>query len=205
MARGFCFLGEKMGDIFTAAKSYTNLLDIEYHIILGKKNRNISLSILFTKNHFFHLAGLHYLTDRTTILFGDRALLFYKILNGIITKKQIESSLFYSEIKDRIEYLSFLESIMDSNDTVFKYNPQIQAFSFIQADFLLKNQVQSRNVFVFLSQDAASGKYFCRSFFPQIDKDYSENQTNWTLLYKKKIQKSTGQEVVLYNRMKGEF
>ena len=31
-----------------------------------------------------------------------------------------------------------------------------------------------------------NGKYFCRSFFPQMDKDYSLGQTNWTVLYKKR-------------------
>lgn len=91
---------------------------------------------------------------------------------------------------------------MDDNKTIFKYNPKIEAFSAIQADFLLKNEIQARNVFTFLSKDSASGKYFCRSFFPQLDKDYSLGQTNWTLLYKKKIQKSTGTETVLYDRLK---
>ena len=69
----------------------------------------------------------------------------------------------------------------------------------------MKNEVKSRNVFIFLSQDKSTGKYFCRSFFPQTDKDYSIGQTNWTLLYKKKIQKSTGIETVLYDRLKKDF
>ncbi|MBQ7539390.1 MAG: hypothetical protein IJT42_10530 [Treponema sp.] len=79
------------------------------------------------------------------------------------------------------------------------------AFSFlggIMADFLMKDEIKTRNVFTFLSQDSATWKYFCRSFFPQIDKDYSMGQTNWTLLYKKKIKKSIKQETVLYDRLK---
>ncbi len=91
---------------------------------------------------------------------------------------------------------------MDSNETIFKYNPALETFSAIQADFLLKNQVQARNIFIFLSGDKSNGKYFCRSFFPQTDKDYSLGQTNWTLLYKKKIHKSAQTETVLYDRMK---
>ena len=169
---------------------------------MGKKKKNIPLSITFEKAHFFHLAGLHYLTDRTTLLYGDRAQLFHKILNGTITAQQLESSKFYPKIKDRIEYLSYLEQIMDSNETVFKYNPRLEAFSAIQADFLLKNEMQSRNIFTFLSNDKASGKYFCRSFFPQINKDYSKGQTNWTLLYKKKIHKSTGEASVLFDKLR---
>ena len=200
--RGAFSFGECMSDILTSANAYSQLLDIEYHIVLGKKKKNIPLSITFEKDHFFHLAGLHYLTDRTTLLYGDRAQLFHKILNGTITAQQIETSKFYSNIKDRIAYLAYLEALMDSNETVFKYNPRLDAFSAIQADFLLKNEMQSRNIFTFLSSDKASGKYFCRSFFPQTDKDYSQNQTTWTLLYKKKIHKSTGQEEALFNRLR---
>ncbi len=191
-----------MGNILATAKAYSSLVDIEYHILLGKKNKNISLVISFEETNFFHLAGFQYLADMPDILRSRRDLLFHKILNGLITQAQIESSKFYPTIKDRIEYLTYLEQIMDSNETVFKYNPKLEVFSAIQADFLMKNQVQTRNVFAFLSQDKSNGKYFCRSFFPQTDKDYSEGQTKWTLLYKKKIQKSTGEESVLYDRVR---
>ena len=191
-----------MGDILTSANAYSKLLDIEYQLILGRKNKTVALSIYFDENQFFHLAGLQYLTDRTTLLYGDRSVLFQRILNGNITKQQIETSSFYSDIKDRVDYLAYLESIMDSNKTIFKYNPKIDAFSSIAADFLMKNEIQTRNIFTFLSLDKSCGKYFCRSFFSQLDKDYSEGQTTWTLLYKKKIQKSTGLETVLCDRLK---
>lgn len=39
-------------------------------------------------------------------------------------------------------------------------------------------------------------------FFPEEKMDYSKNQASWTLLYKKKIDLSTGIEKVLYNRIK---
>ena len=191
-----------MADILQTAQSFTSLLDVEYQLVLGKKNKTLAFTIGFNENNFFHLAGLHYLKDRTKILFGDRAVLFQKILNGTITVNQIDSSKYYSAIKDRIDYLIYLEQILDDNSTVFKYNPKLEAFSVIQADFLLKNEVQARNVFTFLAQDASSGKYFCRSFFPQMDKDYSLGQASWTLLYKKKIHKSSGEESILFDKLK---
>ena len=191
-----------MADILQAAKSFKNLLDVEYQILLGKKNKQLNLSIDFERLHFYHLAGLHYLKDLADTLKGDRGIVFEKILDGKITQADLESSIHYPEIKDRIEYLVYLESLMDSNETIFKYNPALEAFSVIQADFLLKNQVQARNIFIFLSGDKSNGKYFCRSFFPQTDKDYSLGQTNWTLLYKKKLRKSAKTETMLYDRMK---
>lgn len=191
-----------MADILQAAKSFKNLLDVEYQILLGKKNKQLNLSIDFERLHFYHLAGLHYLKDLADTLKGDRVIVFEKILDGKITQADLESSIHYPEIKDRIEYLVYLESLMDSNETIFKYNPALEAFSAIRADFLLKNQVQARNIFIFLSGDKSNGKYFCRSFFPQTDKDYSLGQTNWTLLYKKKLRKSAKTETMLYDRMK---
>lgn len=191
-----------MADILQAAKSFKNLLDVEYQILLGKKNKQLNLSIDFERLHFYHLAGLHYLKDLADTLKGDRKIVFEKILDGKITQADLESSIHYPEIKDRIEYLVYLESLMDSNETIFKYNPALEAFSAIRADFLLKNQVQARNIFIFLSGDKSNGKYFCRSFFPQTDKDYSLGQTNWTLLYKKKLRKSAKTETMLYDRMK---
>lgn len=196
-------LGDLMADILQATKAYKKLLDVEYQIVLGKKGKNLSLHIFFDKIQFFHLAGLQYLEDIPDIFRSKRDVLFNKILNGNITHKQIESSEFYPEIKDRIGYLVYLEDIMDSNETVFKYNPKLESFSAFQADFLLKNEIQTRNIFTFLSEDKSSGKYFCRSFFPQTDKDYSLGQTNWKLLYKKKIHKSTRTETVLCDRMRG--
>ena len=87
--------------------------------------------------------------------------------------------------------------IFESNKTVFRYNSALQVFSLIEADFLLKTDVKNRNVFTFLKKDK-NGKYFCKSFFPQLDKDYSEKQAVWTVLLKKKITKSTGTEQLLY-------
>lgn len=199
---GLFLLGEPMTDILQAVQAYQKLLDVEYQILLGKKNTNITLSVTFDETHFFHLAGLQYLKDRARHFNESRKSIFRKILKGSISKKQLESSQFYPQIKSRIECLAFLEQIMDSNETIFKYNPRLESFSAIQADFLLKNGINSRNIFTFLSENKSSGKYFCRSFFPQTDKDYSIGQTNWKLLYKKKIQKSTQVESKLCNRLK---
>ncbi len=190
-----------MADILQAAQAYKKLLDVEYQIVLGKKNKQILLSVDFSDYHFFHLAGLQHLKDLSRVLTESREQIFRRILKGSLKNSLFETSEFYPKIKDRIDYLALFESIMDSNKTIFKYNPKLKTFSAIQADFLLKNKIQTRNVFAFLSEDKSSGKYFCRSFFPQTDKDYSLGQTTWTLLYKKKFYKSTGQESILYNKL----
>jgi len=46
-----------------------------------------------------------------------------------------------------------------------------------------------------LNQDS---NFFCRSFFPKEKRDYSVGQEKWTLLFKKKINKSTNTEEILF-------
>lgn len=100
-----------------------------------------------------------------------------------------------------MHFLPLLEQMIDSNDTLFKYNKKANMYSIIEADYLMENNMESRNLFLFLS-NGVGDNYFCRSFFPEEKMDYSKNQASWTLLYKKKIDLSTGAETVLYNRIK---
>ena len=187
-----------MSNILDAVKVFNKLLDIEYEIILAKKDKKVQLNVVFQKEHCHHLLGLHYLTDRES-LNKDRAMIFDKILSGKITANFIESSQFYSKIKDRVHYLAQLESIFDSNDTIFKYDEKENILtSQITGEYLMKNIVESRNIFTFLDK-TKDDKYYCRSFFPQSFKDYSYRQKRWTVLLKKKIFKKFGEAIVLYD------
>ena len=180
--------------------SFASLLDTEYQLILGRKGEAVSLKITFDKKDCFHLMGLQYLTDRPE-LSRDRGKIFDEIKSRVLTKEQIESSDLYEQIADRVDLLPFLEDLFDSNDTVFKYNEKKNSFSMIKADYLMKNRLVDKNVFIFLSK-GKDDTYFCRSFFPETNRDYTKNQASWTLLYKEKMKRSTGQKVVLYDRLK---
>lgn len=185
-----------MANILDAQKAFSKLLDIEYQFVLGRKDKTVSLTIEFQKYHFFHLAGLQYLKDLSRLFIPAEGV-YNQIESGQLPVSYIESSNNYDYIKGRVEYLPTLEYIFDSNDTIFKYNPELQAFSVIEADFLLRNEINKVPIFVFLSKDK-NKKYFCKTFFPQGKKDYTERQTKWAVLFKKKIVKSTNTETVLY-------
>jgi hypothetical protein len=187
-----------MNNILDSAKNFSRLLDVEYEIILAKKGNQVRLVIFFVKFHFYHLAGLQYLTDIHE-LDNQREIVFDWILSESIKTERIESSQFYSKIKDRVLYLARLESIFDSNDTVFKYDEKENILtSQITGEYLMKNIVESRNIFTFLDK-TKDGKDYCRSFFPQSFKDYSYRQKKWTVLSKKKIFKKFGEAIVLYD------
>lgn len=201
MARSFFYLWRfDLSDILIAQNAFSKLLDIEYEFILGRKNKIISLVVEFQKFHFFHIAGLQHLRDLPRLSISAEEV-YNQLESGKISVDYIESSNKYDSIRERIKYLPQMEQIFDSNDTIFKYNPVLQTFSVIEADFLLKNVVNKTPVFAFLSK-GSNEKYFCRSFFPDNKKDYADKQTKWTVLLKKKNRKAENKSTILY-RHKG--
>ena len=201
MAEPF-FLGggeDFMRNIRDCVSAFLPLLNTEYEIVLGRKGVSVTLRITFDKKDCFHLMGLQYLIDRPE-LNRDRGKVFDEIVAGSITARQVESSDFYKKIEERVNFLPLLEQLLDSNDTVFKYNQKANTYSMIDADYLMKNNMEDRNLYLFLSQ-GSDDRYFCRSFFPEQKMDYTKNQASWTMLYKKKRNLSTGEEMVLYDRL----
>lgn len=189
-----------MRNVYDCVEAFGKLLDKEYHLLLGRKNKSVSLQINFEKNQCFHLMGLQYLTDRPELA-HDRGKIFDAIREHRITSEQLQSSDLYYKIADRIDMFPLLEDIIDRNDTIFKYNRRLNAYSVIKADYIMKNSEEGKNIFLFLSGSGEEGKYFCRSFFPENRMDYAKNQASWTLLYKEKVNLSTGDKEILYDRL----
>lgn len=130
-----------MRNIDDCIKAFLPLLNTEYEIILGRKEKTANLNISFDKKDCFHLMGLQYLKDRPE-LNRDREKVFDEIAVGKIVRKQIESSDFYSTIEERVHFFPLLEAMIDSNDTVFKYNQKSNTYSMIEADYLMRNEME---------------------------------------------------------------
>lgn len=193
-----------MRNITDCINAFVPLLHTEYEIILGRKGVAVTIRLAFDKKDCFHLMGLQYLKDYPE-LNRDRGKIFDELAEGVILVDKLEASVFYHKIKERINFLPLLEDILDSNDTIFKYNKKANTYSVIDADYLLKNNMDSRNIFLFLSKKK-DDTYFCRSFFPEEKMDYTRNQASWTLLYKRKINTETGIGKVLYDKIgKSQF
>ena len=62
--------------------------------------------------------------------------IFKKILNKQIRIEDIKKSRFYKDIEGRVTALSLLPFLLDSNETIFKYNKERNCFSLIDADYL---------------------------------------------------------------------
>ena len=199
IATGF-FVGAMMDKILACAKAFEKLLDTQYFVTVAHKGNKIDFSIEFEIVDFHHLIGLHKLKD-LRIAREEREDVFQKILDGKITDKDIKRSRHFSEIERRLELFINFEDILDSNRLVFRYITPPSQFSLIQAEFLLSTPYQNEEVYIFVDKKEKSNeKYFCRSFFPKTNKDYSVGQTKYTLMYKEKRTLSTGEVLVQYER-----
>ena len=193
------FFGVVVHTIYDCVDAFSKLLYTEYEIILGRKNQKVTLRVQFNKKDLYHLLGFQYLKDRPE-LNHDREKIFNALIRRKISAEHIESSHHYEKIKDRVNFLPYLEMIFDDNHTIFKYNEEFSNLSLIKANYLLENTIEERSIYTFLSKND-DDNYFCRSFFPKTNHDYTIGQTSWTLLYKKKIDKKAKTEIIVYNRL----
>lgn len=175
------------------------MLDIEYKIILAKKKKLYEFEIAFLEDNFYHLVGLQYLTD-LSFLKTSRTKVFHKILNEEITQEDIEKSVFYKNIEDRLDGFFSIEKILDSNDTVFRFCQEKAWFSKIPAKYLLQTNWEDNTNYIFLDE-LDSNTMFCRSFFFNNENNYSQNQTRMFLLYKEKYIKTTNDKIVLFDKL----
>lgn len=183
------------------AAAFRRLMDYEYKIILGRKGKQTELSINFEASDFFHLIGLHKLTDIVNGRLPSEKI-FYDCLRGNITYEQLTKSLFFDVLGNRFEYFHCLEKMLDSNDMIFKCNTSmLKNFSRITADFELKNMYEALTFYLFIEKRSYSQHQYCKSFINNDNVDYTYGQTKMTLLYKEKINIKTGKSQIQYDRL----
>lgn len=198
IATGF-FVGEMMDKLLACAKAFEDLLNTKYKIIIAHKSNQLELHISFNAIDFHHLMGLGKLKD-LRIHRENRTDVFKKILKNMISYETIKNSRYIQEIENRFEPLSHLENLLDNNYLTFRYCQSQNPTSTIEADFLLSSKYQNNDIYIFLASKSDKSNYFCRSFFPKTNRDYTIGQTKYTLMYKEKRTISTGETVVQYKR-----
>ncbi len=185
-----------MDKLKKAAIAFGNLFNKSYEILIGKKGKEVFIPLYFSPIDFHHLMGLGKLKD-LRIATMPREKVFSDIIQDKITYEDISKSLYFHQIIDRFAPLSEVEKILDSNEMIFKYVSYKMTGSSIQAEYLLSTAYNNTTTYIFIDEKE-NRKFFCRSFFPKREKDYTQGQERWTLLYKEKINLDTGEAVVQY-------
>ena len=182
------------------ACAYENLLNIKYRCIIGRKGKSVEFTLTFSPYEFHHLCGLNKLPD-IPLLRRNRERVFRDILSGSITYDMISSSPCFHAIEKRIFYLQRLEEFMDSNKIIFSFDNRKRIASSIEAEYLLQNNFDEEVAYFFIGESKYSDSLIGISFFIMDNLDYSIGQPRWTLLYKEKIDCSSGTVTVQYDRL----
>lgn len=182
-----------MGLFLDAAIKWDQLSDTSYDITIGHRHVSKTLHIVFRPIDFDHLSGIHYAKD---IDFGlhRREYRGKKLVQALISQKledtRIEKSVNWSKISERLSSIMVIEEILDSNCSVYQFNPRKLPFhSTITAAYFLYSELKQEGIFLFVDQEEAL--CYCKSIFKEHGNDYRRNQTRWTVLKKSKRVKDT--------------
>ena len=172
--------------ILDCITSFQNLIDLRYHFVLGRAGKHMSFNLTFELGDCHHLMGLHYLADRPDR--RNREKIIHELLTSEDFRRNIASSIYWdTDLINRLNCTTHLESFLDDNSTIFRYNEKRTRFySRIKAEYLLDQVTTEQEVYLFIDKRASSDDRFCRSIFPKDDRDYAEGQARWALLHKTK-------------------
>lgn len=198
-----------MDKLKECALIFKSLLDVEYKIILGRKNVLTEFILEFEERDFHHLVGLQKLEDRSYTK-GARDKIFNDILNDKITYNMISSSMFFERIeekniigiRERIDSFLNIIDILDANNTCVKYSPNRNPTSKISCEYILENKDFEKPIYIFLDKRDKNNYKYCRSFFPKYKIDYTFRQTKMALLYKEKKNIPLNESIIQINKLK---
>ena len=158
-----------MDKLKECAVAFSNLFNVEYHITAGKKRNLIEVKLFFSKEHFYHLIGLHKLKDIQKTR-GNTVKIFNNIIADKFTYNDLVKSEFFVDISDRFDYLISLESMLDSDNVLIKHN-KYKSKSSIQADYIIYTIDEEDNIIhYFIERDDSVEKYFGKTFFVRTDR-----------------------------------
>lgn len=183
--------------IYECATKFVLLERYEYRFVVSKKRKTKEIFLNFRDSDFFHLAGLHHLTDIS--IPRNRK----DTLKNIIEKRKITDSLLYrsrffinsesdKDIKSRVEEMCFLEEYLDTDNLIRIYSTEnMKHFhSNIDADYIIESRLPMTRevVYIFLKQREESPlMYWAVSFFKKGTVTYGGEALYWMLKEKRDL------------------
>ena len=171
-----------------AGAAYAKLLNVRYHLVLGRKGKTTDLVIVFLAENFFHLSGLHKLKRSYPILKTSHNKVLSLIKKHRLTTEMLIDDENFSLLANRLSAIVHIsELIEDPNTSFFSYDPRKVSFGTrLNADYMAKGEFENQNIaFSFFVADGT--KYCMNSIFSRSGYDYSYRQTQYTVLFKERI------------------
>ncbi len=193
-----------MPTISNALNAFRKLLDYQYHFTISYSKKLFDILLVFDERDFHHLAGFQYLSDidipkSVKQLFGriDSGKINDNTLSGSVNYLKVNDS--YANVKDRIHGLQYLCEYIESNNIIFKYVKNMNRYSTIEADFMIKSIVDHKEAYIFIRKRSKSDTYCICSFFVNSGVEYKGVRSYW--LYKSKINLLNNSEEVLFDKL----
>lgn len=193
-----------MPTISNALGTFRKLLDYQYHFTVSYSKKMFDILLVFDERDFHHLAGLQYLSDIDIPKSAKQ--LFRKIDSGKINDNILSTSVnylkvndSYANVKDRIHGLQYLCEYIESNNIIFKYVKNMNRYSSIEADFMIKSIVNHKAAYIFIRKRSKSDTYCICSFFVNPGVEYKGIRPYW--LYKSKINLLNNTEKIFIDKL----
>ena len=125
--------------LLSCAQSFSSLIGTQYIFHIGRSGKLASFEIMIEAEDFYHLSGLHYLTDRPDR--RSRSRIFNSISLSAEYRNYLTSSEHWTDdIENRVLCTTLLSKILDSNSTIIHFNPnRLHFYSEIKADYLISS------------------------------------------------------------------
>ena len=193
-----------MPTISNALNAFRKLLDYQYHFTISYRKKLVDILLVFDERDFHHLAGFQYLSDidipkSAKQLFGriDSEKINDNTLSSSVNYLKVNDS--YANVKDRIYGLQYLCEYIESNNIIFKYVKNMNRYSAIEADFMIKSIVDHKEAYIFIRKRSKTNTYCICSFFVNPGVEYKGIRSYW--LYKSKINLSNDTEEVFFDKL----
>ena len=172
---------ENIDYLYEAAVFYKdNLENRRFNISITRRNKNLSLELLFLPQHFYHLIGLHKLTD-LPYLKRSSSNVYKEILLKKLTYPRIAKSEHIDEILNRLINYKEMLNILNADSLFFK--SLHGKFKGIDSDCVLTRMISQAPLFSFLFLVNNKNVYFPRSFFTRNEQyEYTKEGTHWKIV-----------------------
>lgn len=161
---------------------YKNYVGCNYTFFL---DCGINFTVAFKKNHFYHLIGLHKLTDIAQLQktqYNSANSIYRNISNGYIAFEDIIKSAHYNEIEDRLKFFTDIDSIIQSKVIIdFDYT-KVHQTNLLANYILFKDYGEMKAHCGFAYDRSGKDLYYPETFFVQDNDYYIKNQDIYSVV-----------------------
>ncbi len=166
-----------MKNIKECAEVYTKLLKKTFVVTLQD---NFKLILYFRPENFYHLLGLHKLTDINSLTTTSLSRILKQVLSENITQKEIEKSLYYHEIENRIKHFEDILEMLDiekSNKIVIDFDASLVpgGTKLVNTKFILYKRFESGYSNTTIGKNNKG--YYPETFIFEASNKYISDQT----------------------------